>query len=142
MARLANPRAKVRPRLEIIPFIDVMFFLLATFMMVSLSMIHNSGIEVKLPKMGTAKSVDKQPDELTLSINQKGEIFEGRTLVTMEQLKLRLAEWQHSVPDGRIVLQGDYNCDFGKVVEVMDQARSLGLNRLLMRTEKPETTKP
>ena len=136
MARLASPRAKMRPRLEIIPFIDVMFFLLATFMMVSLSMIHNSGVDVKLPRMGTAKSMDKQPDELTISVNQKGEIFEGRTMVSLEQLRSRLADWRHVAPEGRIILQGDYDCDFGKVVEVMDTARALGLERLVIRTEK------
>jgi biopolymer transport protein ExbD len=137
MARLASPRAKVRPRLEIIPFIDVMFFLLATFMMVSLSLIHNAGIDVKLPRMGTARSMDQQPDELTISINQKGEIFEGRTPVSLEQLQSRLADWRHAVPEGRIILQGDYGCDFGKVMEVMDAARTLGLEKLVIRTEKP-----
>ncbi|MDR0533668.1 MAG: biopolymer transporter ExbD [Verrucomicrobiales bacterium] len=142
MARLASPRAKVRPRLEIIPFIDVMFFLLATFMMVSLSMIHNAGIDVNLPKMGTAKNMDKQPDELTISINQKGEIFEGRNTVTLEQLKSRLAGWKQAAPEGRIILQGDYGCDFGKVVEVMDAARALGLEKLVIRTDKPESRQP
>ncbi|MDR1303831.1 MAG: biopolymer transporter ExbD [Verrucomicrobiales bacterium] len=142
MARLQTPWARVRPRLEIIPFIDIMFFLLATFMMVSLSMIHNAGIDVKLPKMGTAKSMDQQPNELTVSINRQGELFEGRAPVTLAQLKSRLADWQRAVPDGRVILQGDYGCDFGKVVEVMDAARALGLERLIIRTEKPEPAKP
>ena len=41
MPAIASPRSGRKPRLEIIPFIDIMFFLLATFMMVSLSMIDN-----------------------------------------------------------------------------------------------------
>jgi biopolymer transport protein ExbD len=36
-------------RIEIIPLIDIMFFLLATFMMVSLSQTHMKGIRVNLP---------------------------------------------------------------------------------------------
>ena len=138
MARLPTPWARIRPRLEIIPFIDVMFFLLATFMMVSLTMIHNSGVEVKLPKAGTAKNLESQPEELTITIDRQGVIFEGRTAVTLEQLKSRLADWQQVVPEGKIILQGDYGCEFGKVVEVMDTARALGLERLIIRTEKPE----
>ena len=54
MPSLPSPRGKTRPRLEIIPFIDIMFFLLATFMMVSLSMIKNEGLPVKLPQAATA----------------------------------------------------------------------------------------
>ena len=49
MPAIPSPRAGRRPRLEIIPFIDIMFFLLATFMMVSLSMIDIQGIDLNLP---------------------------------------------------------------------------------------------
>ncbi|MDR1191441.1 MAG: biopolymer transporter ExbD [Verrucomicrobiales bacterium] len=135
---MPTPWARVRPRLEIIPFIDVMFFLLATFMMVSLTMLHNAGVEVKLPKMGTASGVDAQPEELTVSVNRDGQIFEGRAPVSLGQLKARLAEWRQAAPEGRVILQGDYGCDFGKVVEVLDAARALGIERLIIRTEKSE----
>ena len=128
--------------MEIIPFIDVMFFLLATFMMVSLSMIHNTGVEVKLPKAGSAKSAEVLPDELIISINRQGEIFEGRARVTIDELKARLAEWRDAVPEGRVVLQGDYGSEFGKVVEVIDAVRAVGPERLLIRTEKPGQGQP
>ena len=38
-----------KARIEIIPLIDIMFFLLATFVMVSLSMVKNEGVSVMLP---------------------------------------------------------------------------------------------
>ncbi len=46
---IPSPRPQKRARIEIIPLIDVIFFLLATFMMVSLSMVKNKGISVNLP---------------------------------------------------------------------------------------------
>ena len=47
--RLASPIPHKRARIEIIPLIDIMFFLLASFMMVSLSQTHMKGIKVALP---------------------------------------------------------------------------------------------
>src|SRR6266511_2286868 len=47
--RLSSPIPHKRARIEIIPLIDIMFFLLASFMMVSLSQAHMKGIRVNLP---------------------------------------------------------------------------------------------
>jgi biopolymer transport protein ExbD len=47
--RVASPIPHKRGRIEIIPLIDIMFFLLASFMMVSLSQTHMKGIRVALP---------------------------------------------------------------------------------------------
>lgn len=47
---LPLPNIRRRPRIEIIPLIDIIFFLLATFVMVSLSMVRNQGLNVNLPR--------------------------------------------------------------------------------------------
>ena len=47
--RVASPVPHKKGRIEIIPLIDIMFFLLASFMMVSLSQVHMKGIKVTLP---------------------------------------------------------------------------------------------
>ena len=44
-----SPIPHKKARIEIIPLIDIMFFLLASFMMVSLSQVHLKGIKVNLP---------------------------------------------------------------------------------------------
>src|SRR3954470_7776022 len=46
---VTSPIPKKKARIEIIPLIDIMFFLLASFMMVSLSQTHMKGIKVNLP---------------------------------------------------------------------------------------------
>ena len=43
------PPENTEARIEIIPLIDIMFFLLAAFMLVSLSMVNLKGIKVNLP---------------------------------------------------------------------------------------------
>jgi len=137
MAQLSSPRARTRPRLEIIPFIDIMFFLLATFMMVSLQLIENQGIELKLPGAISAQPMEIKNDPLTVSVAADGGIFLQKESVNLEQLKVEFARLKLENPETKIVLQGDYGCEYGKVVEVFDHARRAGLTKLILRTKKP-----
>ena len=71
--RIISPLPRKRGRLEIIPLIDIMFFLLASFMMVSLEMQHLRSIKVSLPTATQAKSTAK-PDMITLTVNRFGQV--------------------------------------------------------------------
>lgn len=142
MPQIPNPRARSRPRLEIIPFIDIMFFLLATFMMVSLQMIRNEGINVKFPTAEASEKVEpvEAEQKLTLSVNQAGAIFVNRDPVAnSEELTERLARFRAEQPEGVIILMGDERADFGRVVKVIDAARGAGLNRFAIRTKASAT---
>jgi len=139
MAQIASPRSRRHPRLEIIPFIDIMFFLLATFMMVSLSMIQNEGVDLQLP---SAQSSSPRPEgeaeeSLVISIDKEGRIFAGEEPTSLEALTLRFRDIRAAKEEKPIVLQGDYEAQFGKIVEVFDRARLYGLNKLVIRTQKP-----
>ncbi len=57
--RVASPIPHKKARIEIIPLIDIMFFLLASFMMVSLSQVHMKGITVNLPSGVSGEVTDK-----------------------------------------------------------------------------------
>ena len=57
--RIPSPTVARRARIEIIPLIDIMFFLLATFVMVSLSMVKNQGIPIRLPVATTSAPQDR-----------------------------------------------------------------------------------
>jgi biopolymer transport protein ExbD len=63
--KVSSPIPKKRARIEIIPLIDIMFFLLASFMMVSLSQTHMKGIRVALPSPTAVKTT---PDPTVVNI--------------------------------------------------------------------------
>src|ERR1700752_2856938 len=82
-----------RARIEIIPLIDIIFFLLATFIMVSLSMTKNQGVQVALPTASTAASLGDQSEldkAVTLSVNAKGDVFYNKDKITIAQLPMKL----------------------------------------------------
>ena len=135
MPSLPSPRGKVKPRLEIIPFIDIMFFLLATFMMVSLSMIKNEGLPVRLPQ--TTNTVpESRLSSVTVTISEDGSMYLDKQPVTLDDLKRLLSAQKNEDPELKVFINGDRHAFFGQAVEVMDDIRLLGISKISIQTKK------
>src|SRR5208282_3253297 len=100
---IPSPRQKRRARIEIIPLIDIIFFLLATFMMVSLSMIRNQGLSVHLPVAGSASSHD-QTDVVTISVSESGSYAWNKEAFDSSELASRLAQLKATQPEARLII--------------------------------------
>jgi biopolymer transport protein ExbD len=128
-----------RARIEIIPLIDIIFFLLATFVMVSLSMTKNQGVHVALPDAGSAASLgDSQQMEkaVTLSVTDKGDVFFNKEKVTLAQLPFRLQTLKSSLKDPKVIINGDAGADFRVVVAVLDETRKAGISKVGIATDR------
>jgi biopolymer transport protein ExbD len=128
-----------RARIEIIPLIDIIFFLLATFIMVSLSMTKNQGVNVALPTAASAASLGDQQEldkAVTLSINAKGEVFYNKEKITLAQLPLKLQTLKSTSKDPKVIINGDAGADFKNVVAVLDEARKIGIGKVGINTDK------
>jgi biopolymer transport protein ExbD len=128
-----------RARIEIIPLIDIIFFLLATFIMVSLSMTKNQGVQVALPTAGSAASLgDNQEMEkaVTLTVTAKGELFYNKDKITIAQLPMKLSTLKATSKDPRVILNSDAGADFKHVVAVLDEVRKIGIGKVGINTDK------
>jgi biopolymer transport protein ExbD len=134
---IPSPRSARRARIEIIPLIDIIFFLLATFVMVSLSMIQNRGIPVRLPGAETA-SAQERGDSATITIAETGQLYLDKEEMAMAPLLERLAVRQREGGgDFRVFLNGDENARLGLAIEVLDAARKAGITRVAFETRPP-----
>jgi biopolymer transport protein ExbD len=128
-----------RARIEIIPLIDIIFFLLATFIMVSLSMTKNQGVQVALPTAASAASLGDQQEmekAVTLSVTGKGDLFWNKEKITLAQLPLRLQALKSSAKDPKVILNSDAGADFKHVVAVLDEVRKIGIGKVGINTDK------
>ena len=128
-----------RARIEIIPLIDIIFFLLATFIMVSLSMTKNQGVQVALPAAGSAASLGDQQEmekALTLSVNEKGDVFYNKEKITIAQLPLRLQVFKANSKEPKVIVNSDASANFKYVVAVLDEVRKIGISKVGINTEK------
>jgi biopolymer transport protein ExbD len=128
-----------RARIEIIPLIDIIFFLLATFIMVSLSMTKNQGVQVALPTAGSAASLGDQQEldkSVTLSVTDKGDLFFNKEKITLAQLPMKLQTLKSSGKDPKVIINSDSGADWKFVVGVLDEARKIGIAKVGINTDK------
>lgn len=124
---------KKRVRIEIIPLIDIVFFLLATFAMVSLSMVKNESVPVHLPSAKSSVAQDTQ-DGITVTVKENGDLLLNKDPVSFFELSQRLKQRAQGNPDIRVLINGDEKAYFGKAISVLDQVRLLGITKVSIRT--------
>ncbi len=115
--------------------IDVMFFLLATFMLASLSMKNLNSLPVNLPKGKAAPMQAKSP--VTLTVTKEGKIFVDKIPVTLDSMKT-VIESKLDKADPSIVISADTGAQNGLVVEAMLRARQAGAEHFLIAVKHEE----
>jgi biopolymer transport protein ExbD len=128
-----GPGGVKRARIEIIPLIDVIFFLLATFVLFTLSLNKSNGISVHLPVAETAQVRDPN-GTVTISVTDEGTLAWNKDLITLDEFLIRLQQYHRDEPDGRILINGDEKAFFAQAVYVFDEARKAGFQRVFIET--------
>jgi biopolymer transport protein ExbD len=126
---VVSPISHKKARIEIIPLIDIMFFLLASFMMVSISQVTLKGMKVDLPP-GVSGEVQSKKDYVSLSVDKKGLYYFDKTPIALEEILPRLIKIHAVTPDAKIFIRGDVEAVHGNVTRMLDQIRSSGFTQL------------
>jgi biopolymer transport protein ExbD len=142
--RISSPVPHKRARIEIIPLIDIMFFLLASFMMVSLSQAHMKGIRVNLPAaVGPPPSGVK--DFIAVKVLEGNAVFFDNQYVAEDQVLPRLYELHRANPDIKISLSAAPTAVYGDVIGVLDKVRQVGIKKVgyqIRAAASPGTSAP
>ena len=131
---LGSPVPKKRARIEIIPLIDIMFFLLASFMMVSLSQTHMKGIRVNLPA-AIAPPPSPVKDYVSIKVREGNVVTFDNQVLTDDQVLPRLYELHRANPEIKVSLSADLMAMHGDVIAVLDKVRSPESPRWATRSE-------
>jgi biopolymer transport protein ExbD len=127
--RLASPIPHKRARIEIIPLIDIMFFLLASFMMVSLSQTHMKGIKVALPAPSTVPPPPVK-DYVSIRVGAGNAVsFDGQ-YVQDEEIMSRLYRLHEANPNIKISISAEGMARHGDVITVLDKVRRAGIQKV------------
>lgn len=126
---VSSPIPHKKARIEIIPLIDIMFFLLASFMMVSLSQVHMKGIKVNLPTASSGQTQTKR-EYISVSVDKDGHYFFDKDEVKDEELISRLKKVHDSAPDAKVFVRGDKDSVHLNVSHALDILRSAGFYKI------------
>ena len=135
---IPSPVSRKRARIEIIPLIDIIFFLLAIFMMISLSMVKNQWLNVNLPSAQTAFSQDRKA-AVTITFTQTNEVYLNQEKISLDTLLERLKELKDQDPDLKVFINGDKQAYFQGAITVLDKVRAAGITRVAIQTKEHNT---
>jgi biopolymer transport protein ExbD len=127
---VTSPIPHKKARIEIIPLIDIMFFLLASFMMVSLSQVHMKGIKVNLPT-GVSGQTQSKRDYISVSVDKDGHyFFDKEEMPNDQELQTRLVKVHESSPEAKVFLRGDRDTAHLNVSHLLDMLRAAGFYKI------------
>jgi biopolymer transport protein ExbD len=136
--KIPSPQNRRRARIEIIPLIDIVFFLLATFVMVSMSMIKNKAIPVNLPTAVTSVAEERKV-YVTVTVTEEGDLYLDKEKISLEELPGRLKKFKETEPDLKVFIHGDERANFGSAIQVLDEVRKMGIVKVAIQTTSTET---
>jgi biopolymer transport protein ExbD len=127
--KLPSPVQRRHSRIEIIPLIDIMFFLLASFMMVSLQMQKVRTLKASLPTATLATST-KKPDIINLKVDRDGRVELDKKLVSFPELSAILARRQQVNMNVPVYLSGSRDATHGSMMYVLDFVKRAGIQQV------------
>ncbi|HZP77652.1 MAG TPA: protein TolR [Pseudolabrys sp.] len=127
-------RRSVMSEINVTPMVDVMLVLLIIFM-VSAPLL-TVGVPIDLPQT-KATNLDQDKEPLTISVNEKGQVFLQNTEIKVEELlpKLQAVAAARGGTEARIYVRGDRKVDYGTVMKVMGRLSGAGFHKVALITE-------
>src|ERR1700690_4323137 len=132
--KIPSPIPKRRSRIVIIPLIAIMFFLLASFMMVSLEMSRTENIKVHLPSASQSRQ-DFRPDMVNIAVDKSGAVWLEKKEVSLADLGLALSNRFRANPDLPVYISGDRDTLHGDMVKVYKTVRAVGIQKVSFMTD-------
>ncbi len=140
-SKIKVPNRK-KARIEIIPLIDVIFFLLATFVLFTLSLNRIKSLPVNLPVAAPPPPPGTPPPEIvSIQVSGDGAIFWNKEAIDMNELPSRLTIYKSQTEDPKIAISGDDKARFGFTVAVLDEVRKAGIDKFTVETRTRATGK-
>jgi biopolymer transport protein ExbD/biopolymer transport protein TolR len=139
-----NEGAKVNSNINVTPMVDVMLVLLIIFMVITPMLQH--GVSVDLAKVNNPNQMpdaDKE-DALLVAVMRDGKVYFGSDRIEPDKLTDKIKDKLSNRTDKTVYVKADARAKFGNVVEVVDDVRSAGVDKLGLLTDqrKPLANQP
>jgi len=131
-----------KARIEIIPLIDVIFFLLATFVLFTLSLNKLGSLPVQLPVAAPpGEPTNKEDTTVTLQASEEDNCYWNKELISFTEVAPRLQNYKANQAQPRVLIAGDDKGRFGLTVRILDEVRKAGITQVSIETRIRPTGK-
>lgn len=128
-----RPKKATGSSLDITPLVDLVFLLIIFFLLSTTFNIF-PGIRLNLP-VASSQKIHKERTEITLSVDQSGVIYLNKDPVDPTFLLPRLHELAREDRDTTVLIRGDREVGFGRMVDLLGTVKDAGLHRIAILTQ-------
>lgn len=128
----------IKPEINLTSMIDVMCILMSVFMVTAPML--TTGMSVNLPT-GAKTAIEGAEKSVNIIIDKVGNIYIGKEKIPRKNLKDKLLSMLKQNPSLSIVISGDTNAQYGKVIEVMGDLKTAGFKKVGLKTDPMENKK-
>jgi biopolymer transport protein ExbD/biopolymer transport protein TolR len=122
------------PRVDLTPMIDVVFLLLI-FFMISTTFIERPGLKIDLPDSSTFEALQTEK-EVQIYLGKDGEIYFQQQQMSLAALVQQLNSYGPAAVKMTFILMADTDALHGRVIQLMDAAKTAGFGKLAIATDK------
>ena len=127
-----------KPEINLTSMIDVMCILMSVFMVTAPML--TTGMSVNLPN-GAKTAIEGAEKSVNIVIDKVGNIYIGKEKILRKNLKGKLQSMLKQNPSLSIVISGDTNTQYGKVIEVMVYWKPPGFKKVGLKTDPLDNKK-
>ena len=109
---------------------DVLMTILTFFIIISMTLTSQQGVDVTLPSADAGVSEQKTPDPLIVGLNQQGQLSLGTQTLTKDQLAQQMVNYLNNNPQGAVILKADSELPYKNVVKLLGTMREIGGDRV------------
>ena len=133
MSARRHLQAQDETELDMTPMLDIVFIMLIFFIVTS-SFVKESGVTVSTPQAQTASQQENA--NIFIAITDQGEVWIDRRPVDPRSVRAIVARLHADKPEGSVIIQSDEEAATGRLVEVMDQVRLAGVEKIAIAADK------
>lgn len=118
------------PEVNLTPMLNVMMGILAFFVMITMSLTTQQGVQVQLPNNPeTSLPPQENPDPLIIKLSPQGIVLDDQPL-TEQQLEQQMQVYLARNPQGFVVLQSDPEVPYEQVIQLLGMMKDIGGDRV------------
>lgn len=125
-------RDRSEAALDLTSMIDIVFIMLI-FFIVTTSFVKESGIEVNRPI--TKSETREESGNILVAISPSGEVWIDKRMVDIRAVRANILRLKSSMPEAGVLIESDSLARTGVLVEVMDQIRLAGIEKISIATK-------
>ncbi len=124
--------------MNLVPLIDVLFILLIFFIVTFAMARFETEIKISVPAADTGTQTARTRGESIINVRQDGTIIWNSQVRTQQQLVAQLKEISRFNPKQPIIIRGDGQTPYEKIVQVLDVTHAAGLYHVSFTTKTPQ----